>query len=155
MEGAHLIAEGTSEGLAWRSWARRDQPRKGDLLNMVRVTDPGGRILHAAGSGGLPLEPGQRLKVSTGGSDEGPRVLLARVHPDIRKLTLTTENGDALDVPLYDHPDIPEVRFGLLLLARETVLDSIAGLTGDGAEAERFSLKFQQGQWEAMQSRHR
>ncbi len=154
MEGRHLISEGTHEGLTWVIWARRDQPRQGDLLTMVRVTDGSGRILHAAGSGGLPLDPGRRLKVNSGGSDEGPRVVLARVHPDVRRLALTVENGDSLDVPLNDHPAVPEVRIGCLLLPRDTALDSVAGFTADGTEAERLSLKLQQGQWEAMLSRH-
>lgn len=149
MEGRHLIAEGTYEGLTWVIWARRDQPRQGDLLTMIRVTDPDGRILHAAGTGGLPLDAGQRLKVSTGGSDEGPRVLLARVDPGVRKLVLLTENGDTRDVALHDHADFPEVRFGARLLPRDLVLDSIAGLDDAGNELARFSLKFQQGQWEA------
>lgn len=149
MEGRHLIAEGTYQGLTWVIWARRDQPREGDLLTMARVTDADGRILHAAGTGGPPLDPGQRLKVSTGGSEEGPRVLLARADPEVRRLVLAVENGDTQDVPLYDHADFPEVRFGSLLLPRDLVLDSVAGLDGDGGELARFSLKFQQGQWEA------
>ena len=149
MEGRHLIAEGTYDGLAWVSWARRHQPRKGDLLSMVRVTDTTGRILHGQGAAGPPLQPGQLLKVTTGGSEEGPRMLLARVHPDVRRLMLTTADGETVDVPLYDHADIPEVRFASLPLARDTILDFVAGLSADGAELERFSLRFQQGQWEA------
>ena len=149
MEGRHLIAEGTYEGLAWVSWARRDQPREGDLLSMIRITDPSGRILHGGGAGGRPLDPGQLLKVITGGSDEGPRVLLARVHPDVRRLVVTTADGNDVEVPLYDQPDIPEVRFASLLLPRDLVLDAVTGLSADGAELERFSLKFQQGQWES------
>ena len=149
MEGRHLIAEGTYEGLAWVSWARQDQPREGDLLSMIRITEPSGRILHGGGTGGRPLDPGQLLKITTGGSDEGPRVLLGRVHPDVRRLVVTTGDGDELDVPLYDQPDIPGVRFASLLLARDLVLDSCAGFSGDGKELERLSLKLQQGQWES------
>lgn len=148
MEGRHLIAEGTYHGLAWVAWARRDQPREGDLLSMIRVTDAHGRILHGSGSGGRPLDPGQLLKVSTSGSEEGPRVLLARVHPDVRRLVLSAASGDDVDVPLYDQPAIPEVRFASLLLPRDMVLDSVAGFGADGNELERFSLKFQQGRWE-------
>jgi hypothetical protein len=150
MEGRHPIAEGTYDGLAWVTWARRDQPRDGDLLSMIRVTDANGRILHGGGAGGRPLDPGQKLKVSTGGSDEGPRVLLARVHPDVRRLVLTSADGDPVDVPLYDQADIPEVRFASLLLPRDLILESIAGLDDDGKELERFSLTFQQGQWEGQ-----
>ncbi len=148
MDGRHLIAEGTYDGLTWVSWARRDQPREGDLLSMIRVSDAGGLILHAGGTGGRPLDSGQLLKVNTGGSEEGPRVLLARVHPDVRRLTLTIESGDSLDVPLYDQPEIPEVRFASLLLPRDLVLDAVAGFGADGKELERLSLKFQQAQWE-------
>lgn len=153
MEGRHLIVEGTYDGLAWVVWARRDQPRRGDLLSMIRVTDADGRILHGGGAGGRPLDPGQLLKVTTGGSDEGPRVLLARVHPEVRQLILTMENGSTLDVPLYDQPAIPEVRFGSLLLDRDLILDSVAGFDSTGRELERFSLRFQQGRWEGYSSR--
>ncbi len=149
MEGRHLIAEGIYEGLAWVSWARQDQPREGDLLSMIRITDAGGRILHGGGTGGRPLDPGQLLKISTGGSDEGPRVLLGRVHPDIRRLVVMTADGDEVEVPLYDQPDIQGVRFAALLLPRDLVLDAAAGLGADGKELERLSLKFQQGQWES------
>jgi len=149
MEGRHLIAEGTYAGLAWVSWARRHQPREGDLLTMVRVSDKAGRILHGQGASGPPLRPGQLLNVSTGGSEEGPRMLLARVHPDVRQLVLTTGTGETVDIPLYDHPDIPEVRFASFPLSRDMILDFIAGLSDDGKELERFSLRFQQGQWEA------
>lgn len=148
MEGRHLIAKGIYDGLAWVAWARRDQPREGDLLSMIRVTDADGRILHGGGTGGSPLDPGQLLKVTTGGSEEGPRVLLARVHPSVRRLVLTIENGETLDVPLYDQPDIPEVRFAAMLLPRDLILESVAGLDEDGTEVERFSLKFQQSRWE-------
>jgi hypothetical protein len=153
MEGRHLIAEGTYEGLAWVAWARRDQPRKGDLLSMVRVTDAGGRMLHGHGAGGPPLQPGQLLKVSTGGSEEGPRVLLARVGPAVRRLVLTTADGGTVDVPLYDHPEYPEVRFASLPLPRDLVLSSITGFDDHGRELESFSLGFQQGQWEARSAR--
>lgn len=149
MEERHLIAEGTYEGLAWVAWARRHQPREGDLLSMVRVRDRDGRLLHGHGAGGPPLQPGQLLMVSTGGSEEGPRMLLARVHPSVRRLVLTTADGTSVDVPLYDHPDLPEVRFAALPLPREAVLDFVAGLDADGKELERFSLRFQQGRWEA------
>jgi hypothetical protein len=149
MEGRHLIAEGTYDGLAWVSWARQDQPREGDLLSMIRITDAGGRILHGGGTGGRPLDPGQLLKISTGGSDEGPRVLLGRVHPDVQRLVLTTAHGDELDVPLYGHPDVPGIRFAAMLLPRDVVLDSVAGLGAGGRELERLSLKLQQGQWES------
>jgi hypothetical protein len=149
MEGRHLIAQGTYDGLAWMSWARRDQPREGDLLSMIRVTDPGGRILHGGGIGGRPLDPGRLLKITTGGSDEGPRVLLGRVHPDVQRVVLTTADSGELDVPLYGHPDVPGVRFAALLLPRDVVLDSVAGFGTDGTELERLSLKLQQGQWES------
>lgn len=149
MEGRHLIAEGTYEGLAWKTWVRRHEPRTGDLLSMVRVTDETGRVLHGQGAGGPPLQPGQLLKVNTGGGEEGPRMLLARVHPEVRRLVLTTADGEVVDVPLYDHPEIREVRFASLPLPRDMILDFIAGIGGDGSELERFSLRFQQGQWEA------
>ena len=153
MSGRVVVAEGShSDGLTWVIWARRHEPREGDLLSMIRVTDPSGRIVHAGGSSGPPLYPGRMLNVSTGGSEEGPRALLARVDPAVRRLELRTKNGDALDVPLFDCPDIPEVRFAALLLPRDLSLDSLAGFDGPGAELERFDLRFQQGRWEARPS---
>jgi len=148
MKGRHLIAEGTYHDLTWVAWARRDQPEPGDLFSMVRVTDADGRVLHGHGAGGPPLQAGQLLKVVTGGSEEGPRMLLARVHPDVQRLVMTTSGGQAVDVPLSDHPEFPEVRFAVLPLPRETILDYATGLAADGGELERFSLRFQQGQWE-------
>jgi len=92
------------------------------------------------------------LNVSTGGSDEGPRALLARVDPAVRRLELKTHGGGVTDVPLFDCPDIPEVRFAVLLLPRDLVLDSLAGFDDQGGELERFDLRFQQGRWEARRS---
>lgn len=149
MEERHLIVDGTYEGLTWVVWARRDQPQKGDLFTMVRVTDQDGRILHVHGFGGRPLDGAQLLKVSTGGSEEGPRMLLARVHPSVKRLVLTTASGDTVTVPLHAHPSFREVRFAALPLPRDTDLDHLAGLGADGKELQRFSLRFQQGQWEA------
>src|SRR5581483_5662155 len=117
MDGRYVVAEGTYDaGVSWVVWVRRDEPREGDLLSMIRVRDADGRIVHAGGSSGPPLSPGRLLNVSTGGSEEGPRALLARVDPKVRRLELTTRDGEARDVPLFDCADIPEVRFAALLI---------------------------------------
>ena len=105
--------------MSWVVWARRDEPRDGDLLSMIRLTDSGGRIVHVGASSGPPLYPGRLLNIRTGGSEEGPRALLARVDPSVRRLELRTHDGGTMDVPLYDCAEIPEVRFAALLLPRE------------------------------------
>jgi hypothetical protein len=145
----YVVAEGTyGDGLAWVIWARRHEPKKGDLLSMIRVSDAAGRILHGGARAGPPLDPGHVLNVTAGGSEEGPRALLARVDPRVRRLELKTYNGAALDVPLYDCPDIPEVRFASLLLPRDVRLESVTGFGAKNEELERFDLRFYQGQWE-------
>jgi hypothetical protein len=150
MDGRCVVAEGTDgTGVSWVIWARRDEPRYGDLLSMIRLTDRGGRIVHAGGSSGPPLYPGRLLNVSTSGSEEGPRALLARVDPGVRRLELRADDGSTRDVPLFDCADIPEVRFAALLLPRDALLDSVAGFDDKGTELERFDLRFQQGRWEA------
>ncbi len=144
-----VIAEGTfGDGLAWVIWARRDEPREGHLLTMVKVTDAGGRILHAGGTAGPPLDPGHLLNVSTSGSEEGPRALLARVHPAVRRVALRGRDDVTLNVPVHECPDIPEVRFAFLLLPRDLPLESVAGYGAEDTELERFDLRFQQGRWE-------
>jgi len=149
MGGRYVIAEGTyGDGLTWVIWARRHEPRKGDLLSVIRVTDAAGRVLHGGGRAGPPLHPGHVLNVTTGGGDEGPRALLARVDPSVRKLELRVEGGSKLNVPLYDCPDIPEVRFASVLLPRDVVLESVAGFGARNRELERFDLRFDQGRWE-------
>ena len=146
----YVVAEGTDEaGVSWVVWARRNEPHDGDLLSMIRLTDSSGRIVHAGGSSGPPLHPGHMLDVSTGGSEEGPRALLARVAPAVRRLELRTKDGGTMDVPLFDCPDIPEVRFAAVLLPRELSLDSLTGFDAEDNELERFDLRFQQGRWEA------
>jgi hypothetical protein len=153
MDVRYVVAEGTGEaGVSWVVWVRRDEPHDGDLLSMIRLKDSSGRIVHAGGSSGPPLYPGRMLNVSTGGSEEGPRALLARVDPAVKRLTLSTNDGRTIEVPLYDCPQVPEVRFAALLLPRDLSLGSLAGFDAKGAELERFDLRFQQGQWEA---RHR
>ena len=149
MGGRYVVAEGThGDGLTWVIWARRHEPREGDLLSMIRVTDAGGRILHGGGRAGPPLHPGHVLNVTSGGRDEGPRTLLARVDPSVRRLELKVRGGTTLDVPLYDCPDIPEVRFASLLLPRDVVLESLTGFGTRNKELERFDLRFYQGRWE-------
>lgn len=144
-----VVAEGvTDEGLAWVIWARRDEPRPGDLLSMIKVTDPGGRILHAGGMAGPPLHTGYLLNITTGGSDEGPRVLIGRIDPTIRKLRLRAENATTLSVAIHDCEAIPEVRFAIALIPRDLPLASIAGYGRKGNILERFDLRFHQGRWE-------
>jgi hypothetical protein len=150
MGGRHVVAEGTGDtGVSWVIWARRDEPRDGDLLSMIRLTDSGGRIIHVGASSGPPLYPGRLLNITTSGSEEGPRALLGRVDPSVRGLELRVHDGSTRNVPLYDCAEIPEVRFAALLMPREELLDSVAGFAAKGPELERFDLRFQQGRWEA------
>ena len=150
MNGRFMVAEGSyGDGLMWVVWARRDEPRQNDLLSMIRVTDASGRILHASGGSGPPLHPGHVLNVSTGGSEEGPRTLLARADRSVRRVELRAEDGTLRDVPLYDCEGVPEVRFAALLLPRDLPLESVTAFGADGTELERFDLRFHQGQWEA------
>jgi hypothetical protein len=149
MSGRYVVAEGThDDGLTWVIWARRHEPREGDLLSMIRVTDAAGRILHGGGRTGPPLPPGHVLNVTSGGSDEGPRTLLARVDPRVRRLELKIESGTTFDVPLYDCLDIPEVRFASLLLPRDVTLESLTGFGTKNETLERFDLRFYQARWE-------
>jgi len=150
MNGRRVVAEGTDDtGVSWVIWARRDAPRDGDLLSMIRLTDSGGRILHVGAAAGPPLYPGRLLNITTSGSEEGPRALLGRVDPSVRRLVLRVHGGGTRAVPLYDCAEIPEVRFAALLMRREELLDSVAGFGVKGPELERFDLRFQQGRWEA------
>ena len=150
MDGRCVVAEGTDDtGVSWVIWARRNAPRDGDLLSMIRLTDAGGRIVHVGVSSGPPLSPGRLLNITTNGSEEGPRALLGRVDPDVRRLELRVHDGSTSNVPLYECAEIPEVRFAALLLPREDLLDSVAGFGARGRELERFDLRFQQGRWEA------
>src|SRR2546430_17295797 len=111
MGGWYVVAEGTDgDGLAWVIWARWHELREGDLLSMIRVTDATGRILHGAGRAGPPLYPGHRLNVTSGGGDEGPRALLARVDPSGRGLGLGGQDGTPLVVRLYARPKLPRWR---------------------------------------------
>ena len=149
----HVIAEGSyGDGLSWLIWAQR-QPSGGaqrgadELLSMIRVTSADGRMLHEGGGGGPALYPGVLMNVSTGGSDEGPYCLLARVHPDIRQVELATAAGESLDVPVYDSADFPQVRFAALLVPHELRLDFVAGVGDRGEELSRFDLTFHQQFW--------
>lgn len=149
----HVIAEGSyGDGLSWLIWAQR-QPLHGaqldtdELMSMIRVTSADGRVLHEGGAGGPALYPGDLMNVSTGGSDEGPYCLLARVHPGIRRVELATAAGKSLDVPVYDSTDFPEVRFAALLVPRDLRLDFVAGLGDSGEELSRFDLTFHQSFW--------
>src|SRR5262249_61470188 len=128
MDGRHVIAAGTDDaGVSWVIWARRDEPRDGDLLSMIRLTDSGGRILHLGASSGPPLYPGRLLNVTTSGSEEGPRALLARVDPKVRRLELRGHDGSTRHVPLYDCAEIPEGRFGALLVPPRDTADRGGG----------------------------
>jgi hypothetical protein len=148
-----VIAEGTyADGLSWVIWARRQssreaQPGADELLSMIRITSADGRVLHEGGAGGPALYPGQLMNVSTGGSDEGPYCLLARVHPDIGRVELVTAAGKNMHVPVYDSAHFPGVRFAALLVPRELNLDSVTGFSDSGEELERFDLAFHQKFW--------
>jgi hypothetical protein len=144
-----VIAEGSyGGGLSWLIWAMRapssGSPDGDELMSMIRIVDPDGRILHEGGGGGPALYPGTLMKVSTGASDEGPYAILARVHPDIRRVELTTADGEIMNVPVYGSADLQEVRFAALLVPRELHLDSVTGFSEGGEELERFDLAFHQ-----------
>jgi hypothetical protein len=144
-----VIAEGSyGGGLSWLIWAMRapssGSPDGDELMSMIRIVDPDGRILHEGGGGGPALYPGTLMKVSTGASDEGPYAILARVHPDIRRVELTTADGEIMNVPVYGSADFQEVRFAALLVPRELHLDSVTGFSEGGEELERFDLAFHQ-----------
>ena len=150
MDGRCVVAEGTDDaGVSWVIWVRRDAPRDGDLLSMIKLSDSGGRIIHVGAVSGPPLYPRRLLNIMTSGSEEGPRALLGRVDPSIRRLELRVHDGSMRNVPLYDCAEVPEVRFAALLLPREVLLESVAGFSAKGPELERFDLRFQQGRWEA------
>jgi hypothetical protein len=147
-----VIAEGTyGDGVSWLIWAMRSlsgrSPDEGEVISMIRITDPDGRILHEGGGGGPPLYPGKLMNVSTGGDDEGPYTLLARVHPDIWRVELTTADGEIMNVPVYNSADFPEVRFAALLVPRDLHLDAVTGFSDGGEELERFDLTFHQRFW--------
>jgi hypothetical protein len=146
------VAQGQyGDGLSWLVWAEREAPRDGqpdaELTTMIRVTDASGRVLREGGAGGPALGPGQLMNVSTGGGGEGPYCLLARVHPDIRRVAVTTEAGEIMNMPVYDAPDFPEVRFAVLLVPRDLRLAAVTGLGPDGRQLERFDLGFHQRFW--------
>jgi hypothetical protein len=149
----HVIAEGTyGAGLSWTVWAQWQSSgdarlEADDLLSMIRVISADGRVLHEGGGGGPALYPGQLMNVSTGGSDESPYCLLARVHPDIGRVELATAAGEIMHVPVYDSARFPDVRFAALLVPRELNLDSVAGFSHGGEELERFDLTFHQRFW--------
>jgi hypothetical protein len=148
-----VVAEGTyGAGLSWLVWAQwqsSGDARLGadELLSMIRVISADGRVLHEGGGGGPALYPGQLMNVSTGGSEEGPYCLLARVHPDIGRVELVTAAGEIMHVPVYDSARFPDVRFAALLVPRELNLDSVAGFSHGGEELERFDLTFHQRFW--------
>jgi len=147
------IAEGTyGDGFSWLVWARRcpsggGEPGEDELMSMIRITGPDGRIVREGGGGGPALAAGKLMDISTGGGDQGPYSLLARVHPDIKRVELTTADGEILNVPLYDSADFPEVRFAALLVPRDLHLESVTGLSDGGGELERFDLAFHQRFW--------
>jgi hypothetical protein len=148
-----VIAEGTyGAGLSWLIWAQWRSSGDAELgadelLSMIRVISADGRVLHEGGSGGPALSPGQLMNVSTGGSDEGPYCLLARVHPDIGRVELVTAAGGIMHVPVYDSARFPDVRFAAVLVSRELTLGSVAGFSHSGEELERFDLTFHQRFW--------
>lgn len=153
MDERFVVASGTyGDEMSWVVWARRDQPRHGYLLSMIRISDASGRIVHAAGSSGPPLYPGHVLNVTTSGSEEGPRAVLARASTEVTRVELLAQDGISRDVPLYDCPEIPEVRFAMVLVPRNLALASVAAFAAEG-ELERVDLRLQQGQWE-MRYRH-
>ena len=146
------VAQGRyDDGLSWLVWAERQAapggPPDAELMSMIRVTDASGRVLREGGAAGPALEPGQLMNVSTGGGDEGPYCLLARVHPDIRRVAVTTEAGKTMNMPVHDAPDFPEVRFAALLVPRDLRLAAVTGFGPDGQPLERFDLSFHQRLW--------
>jgi hypothetical protein len=104
-------------------------------------------VLREGGAGGPALERGQLMNVSTGGAAEGPYCILVRVHPDIRRVEVTAQAGETMNMPVYDSPDFPDVRFAVLLVPRDLRLSAVIGLGPDGRQLERFDRGFHQRFW--------
>jgi hypothetical protein len=65
----------------------------------------------------------------------------------VRAVTVTTAGGDVLAMPLYDHQDFPEVRFGLLLVDRSLRLAHVTAYDQDGRQLDQFDMSFHQHVW--------
>ncbi len=154
MDGRYVVAEGTHDAdVSWVVWARRDEPHDGDLLSMIRLTDSGGRIIHVGGlrAALVPRPPAQCQYQWQRGGTAGAAGAGGSRRP---AAGAAGDDGGTMDVPLFDWPGIPEVRFAALLLPREVTARTPGRFRRQGAELERFDLRFQQGRWEARHWAH-
>jgi hypothetical protein len=65
------------------------------------------------------------MSVGSGGGAEGPYEMHARLRTEVSGVTLTTSAGEELDMPLYECPAFPEVRFATLVLPRDSRLAAV------------------------------
>lgn len=121
-------------------WAARDdlEVAGSGLLVMMRVTSADGLHHRKSGIGdALPPVPGRMMRVNWSGGVNEPRSFYGYVHPRIRRLTLTVRDGGSVDVPLYDCPDFPEVRFAALVIPGDLLIKSVTGYGRDGEPVAR------------------
>jgi hypothetical protein len=89
------------------------------------------------------------MNVSACGGAEGPYCLLARVHPDVRRVAVTTAAGGSLNLPVHDAAEFPEARFAALPVPRDLRLAAVTGFGAGGRPLERFDLAVHQRNWHA------
>jgi hypothetical protein len=119
----------------------------GELSIRITVTGPGGGVLVSNGSEGPALWPGRVLNVSSGGRSGGPYEVDVRVPAAVREVVVTTAAGDVVAIPLHDHQEFPDVRFGLVLTDPNLHLSHVAAYDEDGRQVDQFDLSFHQRVW--------
>ena len=152
MTGPRVVCRGSYDGgLSWQlravRYAPADEPGAQHLRSMLRIIAAEGMVLFDGGAGGPALPPGALMNVSTGGGDQGPYALIARVHPSVQKVEVVAADGHVRQVPVFDSVDFPEVRFAVALLPRDLRLAYVLAIGEHGEELERFDLAFHQEVW--------
>jgi hypothetical protein len=143
-----VVAEGTSDdGASWSLSARRVrlddmEHTESGLQVVMRVTSADGLRQGEEGIGGeLPSLTGRMIDdIHWGGGTDEPRSFCGYVHPDIRRLTLTTTDGSSVDVPLYDCADFPEVHFAALAMPDDLRFVAVTGYSRDGEQLAQLKV---------------
>lgn len=104
-----------------------------DLHTIVELSLPDGRTPWGSGCAGPAIEPGHRVNVCTGSSDDAPAICIARVTADVRAVVITLSDGTREDLVLYGDPDRLGARVAVLVHSRELDIHRVDLIGRDGS----------------------
>jgi hypothetical protein len=145
-----VIAEGDLP--SGEHWILRAGGTSAEFVTFLETIHRDGRR-DQGGMGGPPLWPGSIMNVYTGGTDTGPRRIVARADQRVALVRVQLADGERLDLPPVATLPDPGLAFFATLLPRTTALVSVTAIGASGQDLEPHDLAKHEQAWQRFQRR--